>query len=99
MPITAGGDDRDNDAAVSPIGDSVAFTRAGRGSGRSGSEARTRNAADEADGDMDPSWSPDGSRITFNRQDEMWVMDADGGDVRRISEPGDVGTAAAWSPR
>jgi actin-like ATPase involved in cell morphogenesis len=100
VPITAGGADRDNDAAVSPIGDFVAFTRAGRGIwavGLGGENQETQLT--RQDGDMDPSWSPDGSRITFKRQNQMWVMDADGSDVRRISEPGDVGTAAAWSPR
>jgi len=98
--ITAGGDERDNDAAVSPIGDVVAFTRAGQGIwtvGLGGANLTTQLT--KQDGDQDPSWSPDGSRITFKRQDQLWVMDADGGNPRRISAPGDVGTAAAWSPR
>jgi len=98
--ITAGGDERDNDAAVSPIGDVVAFTRAGQGIwtvGLGGANLNTQLT--KQNGDQDPSWSPDGSRITFKRQDQLWVMDADGGNPRRISAPGDVGTAAAWSPR
>jgi len=41
----------------------------------------------------------DGTQITFKRQDEVWVMDADGGDAKRVSTVGDVGTAAAWSAR
>jgi Tol biopolymer transport system component len=48
---------------------------------------------------MDPSFSPDGAQITFKRRDEVWIMNADGSDPRRISTPGEVGTAAAWSPR
>ena len=51
------------------------------------------------DGDQDPSWSPDGKQITFKRQDQVWIMNADGSDAHRITKPGDVGTAAAWSPR
>jgi len=40
-----------------------------------------------------------GTPIILKRQDEVWVMDADGGNAKRVSTVGDVGTAAAWSPR
>jgi hypothetical protein len=40
-----------------------------------------------------------GTPITVKRQDEVRVMDADGGNAKRVSTVGDVGTAAAWSPR
>ena len=52
-----------------------------------------------ADG-MDPSWSPDGKQIAFNRWQEprgVWVANADGSNARRVfdwSEP----RWTSWSP-
>ncbi len=51
-------------------------------------------------------WSPDGKRIVFvsDRQgaDRLWVMDADGGNQRRLTRedtlPGTVETQPMWSP-
>ncbi len=51
-------------------------------------------------------WSPDGRRIVFasDRQgaDRLWVMDADGGNPRRLTRedslPGTVEAQPAWSP-
>lgn len=42
-------------------------------------------------------WSPDGTRIAFSLEDEpgIYVMDADGSDLRQIS---DVGRDPVWSP-
>ena len=46
---------------------------------------------DPATADMDPSWSPDGTRIAFDsRRDghvlpEIYVMNADGSDQRRLT--------------
>jgi TolB protein len=52
--------------------------------------------------DSEPSWSPDGSSIAFNRfqsdqesRAEIWVMNADGSDQHWI---GVEGFAAKWSP-
>jgi Tol biopolymer transport system component len=52
--------------------------------------------------DSEPSWSPDGTRIAFTRiypdqdeREEVWVMDADGGDQHWV---GVEGLAAKWSP-
>ena len=51
-----------------------------------------------------PKWSPDGSRILFIRRPELtatsrelWVTNADGSGVRRLSSAQDV-VAADWSP-
>lgn len=92
--------DADNDPAFSPTDNVAAFTRPGRGiwtvglqPGNPVTQLTTR------DGDMDPSFSPDGTQITFKRDGQVWIMDADGGNAKRVSKPGDVGTAAAWSPR
>jgi TolB protein len=52
--------------------------------------------------DSEPAWSPDSNRIAFTRvyprendREELWLMDADGGDQHWI---GLEGFAAKWSP-
>jgi Tol biopolymer transport system component len=67
-------------------------------------ESRAVNLTRLPGGDFNPAFSPDGRRIAFSRQEHLWpardlqtdddfavalyVMDADGSSVRRISEPG-----------
>lgn len=43
----------------------------------------------------DPSWSPDGTRIAFIRDEEIWLMNPDGTNQKKIS---DNGLYPAWSP-
>jgi TolB protein len=74
-----------------------------------------RRITDNDAGDGSPTWSPDGTRIAFisNRAEsapclyhdctgstsELYVMDADGGDVTRLTEtPHDEGGLFSWSP-
>jgi Tol biopolymer transport system component len=45
--------------------------------------------------EVQPAWSPDGRRIAYVRDDDIWIMDSDGGDqhlaIRNGGEP-------SWSP-
>ena len=46
-----------------------------------------------------PTWSPDGARIAFTRDYAIYVMDADGANVRRLSSAGTTNDGGpAWSP-
>ena len=53
----------------------------------------------------DPDWAPDGIRIAFSQADgieggnqNIYVMDADGTDVTRMTDDPDSDTQPAWSP-
>jgi len=94
--------------AWSPDGSSIAFTstaehgkpelyvaRANGGTPR----RLTRNTAS----DFDPSWSPEGGRMIFTSQraglDEVYVMNTDGTDQRRVTRtPTEYACCADWRP-
>lgn len=42
----------------------------------------------------DPVWSPDGASIAYQLGDEIWLMDSDGGNQRRMAH----GRSPAWAP-
>lgn len=81
--------------------------------GDSGAESRAVNLTRRPGGDFNPAFSPDGRRIAYSRQDDLesiggagefgnaatdvYVMDADGSDPRRLSEPGVISGSPAWS--
>ena len=46
----------------------------------------------------DPQWSPDGRRLAFVREDEIWIVDADGSRLTKVIAKPDGGTAPRWSP-
>jgi TolB protein len=54
------------------------------------------------DWDSSPVWSPDGKQIAFNSDrdgdDEVFVMDADGTNVRQLTANDDWDSDPAWSP-
>ena len=72
--------------------------------------AGARRLTDNAVADRDPTWSPDGSLIAFVRtlesgpsgrrdqNDELFVMRADGGGVRRLTRYRYEDVAPTWSP-
>jgi TolB protein len=53
--------------------------------------------------DMTPRWSPDGLHLAFTSyrggNPSIWIMDADGGNPRRLTTPGDASDYfPTWSP-
>ncbi|MFP5342757.1 MAG: S9 family peptidase [Candidatus Limnocylindria bacterium] len=46
----------------------------------------------------DPQWSPDGRRLAFVRDDEIWIVDADGARLTRVVGKPGGGTSPRWSP-
>lgn len=46
----------------------------------------------------DPQWSPDGRRLAYVRDDEIWVMEADGSRVTRVAGKPGGGRQPRWSP-
>jgi TolB protein len=58
-----------------------------------GSEARML-AQDGAQ----PSWSPDGQKIAFQKQTDIYVMNADGSGQRKLTRGGRRDSQPVWSP-
>ena len=46
----------------------------------------------------DPQWSPDGRRLAFVRDDEIWVVEADGSRLTRVVAKPGGGREPRWSP-
>ncbi|MGI8983969.1 MAG: hypothetical protein ACR2HM_05485 [Acidimicrobiales bacterium] len=49
-------------------------------------------------GDLSPAWSPDGRGIAFTRNDDIWVMNADGSGQRPLVALPGIEASPAWSP-
>ena len=64
--------------------------------GRDGSDVQTLTPDDERA--SDPDWSPDGSRIVYARQNEIWTMDAAGGNPVQLADGDSLKTDPLWSP-
>jgi Tol biopolymer transport system component len=45
-----------------------------------------------------PSWSPDGTRIAFDDRQDIWVMDADGGNQARLTSGAEAERQPVFSP-
>jgi TolB protein len=48
--------------------------------------------------DLLPQWSPDGSKIAFSRNDDIFVMNADGSGKTRLTTDPAVDFQPTWSP-
>jgi TolB protein len=45
-----------------------------------------------------PDWSPDGKRIAFSADGQIWVMNADGSNRVQVTKSATVKNAPSWSP-
>jgi len=48
--------------------------------------------------DLEPAWSPDGTKIAFVSQDDIWVMNADGSGVQKLTSWAGTDSSPTWSP-
>jgi TolB protein len=85
----------DRDPAFSRDGTRIAFTAGG---------SPPRIAVMRSDGTdqrvlpvdgANPTWSPSGGRLAFEREGDIWIVDAEGGNPERLTFRG--GTEPAWS--
>lgn len=98
---------RVGDPQVSPKGDLVAYTitnidkTANHGVTQiyvvplGGGEPRQLTNDHQA---TTPRWSPDGSWLAFLRDDQIWVMDASGGSLRKVTSISTGAGEPVWSP-
>jgi Tol biopolymer transport system component len=49
-------------------------------------------------GELYPRWSPDGSKIAFVRNRDIWVMNADGSDQTLLTDTAPSDNSSNWSP-
>ena len=52
----------------------------------------------DAASDVGPAWSPDGTKIAFNRGFDIFVMNADGSSQLRLTSGAAMNIAPSWSP-
>ena len=89
-------------AATKPINGRIAFD-----TNRDGNEeiyvmnpdgtAPTR-LTNDAVGDFGPAWSPDGTKIAFNKGFDIFVMNADGSSPTKLTSAAAMNIGPSWSP-
>jgi Tol biopolymer transport system component len=102
--------DYDGEPAWSPDGSQIAFTRKGSGEYRiwvMNADGSNPHRLSNQRYSENPAWSPDGSQIAYDADgngdgwQELWLMDAGGGNQRQVYQPPESYTDAwvrSWSP-
>jgi dipeptidyl aminopeptidase/acylaminoacyl peptidase len=93
-----GGELGNGDLSMAPAGDRIAYVEGGQLKVVDVAMGAVRSLTQPTDGwTASPSFSPDGTRIAFVREEPgVWVIDADGGTPRRIID--DDVSFPSWSP-
>jgi TolB protein len=95
------------DAVWSPDGKRIAYSRS-PGRGEAGiyvvnADGSDDHALEGAQPGSNPAWSPDGHQIAFTSwrggDNDIYVIDADGGDVRQLTQTGLNEWVKGWSKR
>jgi Tol biopolymer transport system component len=86
---------------LSPDGQRIVFTNHGNGLWVMDANGGNPHAITFRD-DIDPTWSPDGSMIAFastrSGTRQLYVMNANGKNVRQVTDLNNMGGRSTWSP-
>jgi TolB protein len=86
---------------LSPDGQRIVFTNHGNGLWVMSANGENPHAISFRD-DIDPTWSPDGSMIAFassrSGKRQLYVMNANGKNVRQVTDLNNMGGRSTWSP-
>ncbi len=86
---------------LSPSGQWIVMTKDGDGIWLMKPDGTNPHALTDKD-DIDPTWSADGSMIAFassrSGPRQLFVMNADGSNIRQVTDLKDMGGRSSWSP-
>ena len=86
---------------LSSDGDRIVFTNHGNGLWVMKPDGKNPHPISDRD-DIDPTWSPDGSMISFassrSSVRQLYIMNADGSNVRQVTNLDNTGGRSTWSP-
>jgi Tol biopolymer transport system component len=86
---------------LSPNGEKIVFTNGNQGIWIMDANGDDPHALTDR-GDVDPTWSPDGSMIAFasarTGDRQLFIMNADGSNVRQVTNLDHMGGRSTWSP-